>query len=367
MGKRVLVAMSGGVDSAVAAFLLMEEGYEVIGITMKIWDEPQEAPFADSSSCCGIGGIEDARRVASLLGIPHYVLNMKKPFWEYVIKPFCESYLKGLTPNPCVLCNKFIKFDELLRRAKLLGADFVATGHYARIEYDSKRDRYILKRGRDKARDQSYFLYVMTQAQLSSTLMPVGNFSKEKVRNIARRQGFPVADKPGSQEICFVERGSYAEFVTKFFPEGARPGPIYDTKGRKVGQHKGIAFYTIGQRRGLGVAMGRPIYVLKIDPENNAIIVGEEKQLYKKSLIAGDVNFITIEELKEPMRVQAKIRYMHEEAEALISPAEDGRVRVDFEEPQRAITPGQAVVFYQGDEVVGGGRIEQVIDDEGDS
>ena len=356
--KRVVVAMSGGVDSSVTAALLKEEGYEVIGVTMQVWPSNRSADEVERfGGCCGLEAVKDARGVASRLDIPHYVLNFRDVFRRRVIADFCEEYKQGRTPNPCIRCNQHIKFDVLLNRAKQLDAAFVATGHYARIEHNRVSGRYLLKKGVDPSKDQSYVLYVMTQDQLKHTLMPLGEYTKEKTRETAQELGLPVATKPESQEICFIPDDNYGKFLQEYVPEAARPGPILDKRGNILGRHRGILFYTIGQRKGLGISAKEPLYVVAIHREKNAIIVGSEGDVYADELVVSGANWVAIEQLAEPMEVKAKIRYRHREAEATITPMEKGNVYVKFREPQRAITPGQAVVFYKGDVLVGGGTI----------
>ena len=356
--ERVVVAMSGGVDSSVAAALLVEQGHDVIGVTLNVWPERKGAEPADRvDACCSLAAVEDARRVADHLAIPHYTLNFRDIFAGTVIANFCSEYVRGRTPNPCIRCNAHIKFGALLAKARGLGARYIATGHHARTRYDSRRGRHILQKGVDRDKDQSYVLYVMTQDQLAHTLMPVGHITKSEVRQMAAERGLPVARKPESQEICFVPEGDYGAFLQDYVPNAARPGPILDKSGNLLGHHKGIAFYTVGQRRGLGLAGREPHYVIAIDPSRNALIVGSERDLYSSDLEADDLNFISIPELKQPMKVAAKIRYRSQEAEAVASPLSGGKMAVHFHRPQRAITPGQAVVLYEGDVVVGGGTI----------
>lgn len=346
---RVVVAMSGGVDSSVAAALLKQEGYEVIGVTMQLWP-------ANEFGCCG--AVSDAKRVAHRLSIPHYVMNFRQVFAQEVIANFCHEYSLGRTPNPCIRCNQYIKFAALLQRAKELDADFVATGHYARVEYDKESQRYLLKRGIDLKKDQSYVLYAMTQDQLSRILLPLGHFTKEKVRQMAQELGLPVADKAESQEICFIPDDNYPGFLKEYMPSAAKPGPILDQRGNILGQHQGILFYTIGQRKGLGISTREPLYVVAIDGKNNALIVGSKKDTYQDELIATDINWIAIEQPRQPIKAKVKIRYLHPGAEAMITPLNKDSVHIKFTEPQMAITPGQAVVFYSGDSVIGGGTIE---------
>lgn len=361
MGRnKVVVAMSGGVDSSVAAALLKERGFEVIGVTMELFSLAPEYCLSENlRSCCGWRAVEDANRVAALLGIPHYVVDLKRDFDVKVIADFCREYAQGRTPNPCIRCNRHVKFQTLLARAEKLGADFLATGHHARIEFDAHRKRYLLKKGKDRTKDQSYFLYPLSAEQLSRLLMPVGHFTKKEVREKARALGLPVAQRVESQEICFVPDNDYAGFLRGRIPEAFRPGPIVDAQNRFLGQHKGLAHYTIGQRRGMGIAAPHPLYVLDIQPERNTIVVGPNDKLYKRKLVASHIHLISKRQIRKPLPVKAKIRYKHKEAKALLSPSGKGNVRVEFDKPQRAITPGQSVVFYQGDVVVGGGIIER--------
>jgi tRNA-specific 2-thiouridylase len=357
---KVVVAMSGGVDSSVAAALLKGEGYEVIGVTMQIWPSNELADEAERfGGCCGLGAVADAKRVAHKLGIPHYVMNFRDLFAEKVIANFCREYSLGRTPNPCIRCNEYIKFDALLRRAKELGADFVATGHYARIAHDEVSGRCLLRKGVDHKKDQSYVLYVMTQDQLRHALMPLGGCTKKKVRQIAQELELPVADKPESQEICFIPDDDYPKFLKEYMPQAVKPGPILDREGNTLGEHRGILFYTVGQRKGLGISAREPLYVVAIDREENAIIVGTKREVYGDELIAMDVNWIAVGELKQSLGLRAKIRYHHREADVVITPLlNEDRVHVKFKQPQMAIAPGQAIVFYHGDNVLGGGTIE---------
>jgi tRNA-specific 2-thiouridylase len=360
---RVVVAMSGGVDSSVAAGLLKEAGHEVIGVTMNLFSLPPEiCRSEDLRSCCGWKATEDAHEAACRLGIDHLVVDFRREFESRVIADFCREYGRGRTPNPCVRCNEHIKFGLLLKRAKRLGADFIATGHYARIKFDKRNGRYLIKRGKDRAKDQSYFLYPLTQAQLSRTLFPVGDFSKTEVRRLAKKWDLPVASKAESQEICFVPLGRYPDFLRERVPEAFRPGPIVDRSGRILAMHKGIGHFTVGQRRGMGIAGPRPLYVVAIDAASNSVFVGANEDLYQNTLIAGRVNLISMERVEAAVRVKAKIRYKHEAVSATLIPLSKGRLRVEFDRPQRAITPGQSVVFYQRDIVVGGGIIERAFD-----
>ncbi|MEW6242672.1 MAG: tRNA 2-thiouridine(34) synthase MnmA [Bacillota bacterium] len=349
---KVLVAMSGGVDSSVAAALLLEQGYDVIGVTMQIWPR---SGAEHRSGCCSLDAVEDARRVADLLGIPYYVLNMRDVFAATVIDYFCDEYLHGRTPNPCIACNRYVKFDALMKKADALEADYVATGHYARIE--RLGERWVLKRGLDRAKDQSYVLYPLTQQQMKRVLFPLGEYTKEKTREKARALGLRTAEKPESQEICFVPNDDYGEFLKSRRPGEIMKGPILDEQGNRLGTHGGVAHFTIGQRRGIGISSPYPLYVLRIEPNRNAIIVGPRESLYRSALICEDLNWISVEGIDAPMRVHAKIRYTAPEAPATLFPCGRDEVRVEFDEPQFAITPGQAAVFYHGDTVVGGGTI----------
>ncbi len=342
---KIAVAMSGGTDSSVAAALLKQEGHEVFGVTMKLTDGGSNQ-----------NAVDDAGRVAEKLGIPHYVIDLRDIFYRVIITDFCREYSLGHTPNPCVPCNRYIKFGVLRERAKKLGAEFFATGHYARIEED-KSGKYLLKKGKDRSKDQSYFLYQLKQEQLSNTLFPIGNLTKSTVRKIASEIKLPIANRPESQEICFITGNDYIGFLKEHAPTLPPPGPIIDRKGDTLGQHEGIAFYTVGQRKGLGITANKPLYVTAIEPEKNAVIVGTKKQTYSDVLIADNLNWIAIAKPEKPIKLKASIRYRHEEAEAVISPRHGETYYVKFTEPQMAITPGQSVVFYDGDTVIGGGKI----------
>jgi tRNA-specific 2-thiouridylase len=362
-GRKVVVAMSGGVDSSVAAFLLMERGYDVTGITMNLFSLPGELCRSEElRSCCGQKAMEDAHRVAIHLGIPHYVADLRKEFEAAVIADFTREYSRGRTPNPCVRCNERIKFKLFLKRARRLGVDFIATGHHARVTRDPAGGRYLLKKGKDRFKDQSYFLYRLSQAQLARVLMPVGDFTKTEIREMARRRGLPVAEKAESQETCFAPLGDYPSFLAGRTPLAFRPGPIKDLAGRVLGEHRGIGSYTIGQRRGLGISAPGPLYVVAINAPQNAIVIGEERDLYRKKLLASDVRLIAGQRPEGPVNVKAKIRYKHLEAKALVIPVSARRVRLEFERPQRAITPGQSVVFYRRNVVLGGGIIDRTLD-----
>lgn len=358
MKKKVMLGMSGGVDSSVAAAVLLEQGYEVIGVTMQIWQDMKEERKEVEGGCCSLSAVDDARRVADMLSIPYYVMNFRDVFKEKVIDYFVQEYKLGRTPNPCIACNRHVKFEAMLNKAKAMGIDYVATGHYAKIEFDEKSGRYLLKKSETVAKDQTYALYNMTQEQLSRTLMPIGSFTKDRVREMAKELGLAVANKPDSQEICFVDDNDHGRYIKENTDTKILPGNFVDTEGRVVGKHKGIVNYTIGQRKGLGLALGKPVFVSKIDVNKNEVVVGDEKHVFSNTLTATDLNWISIASLDKEIEVMAKIRYSAKEAKALVTPIEDGRVKVTFAEPQRAITPGQSVVFYDGDIVVGGGTIE---------
>jgi tRNA-specific 2-thiouridylase len=355
---KVVVAMSGGVDSSVAAALLKKEGYQVIGVSMQIW--PSNDKEDRFGGCCGVNAVEDAKRVAHKLGIPHYVMDFRDIFDQKVIADFCREYSAGRTPNPCIRCNQYIKLGVLLDRAKELGADFIATGHYARVEKDESSGRYLLKKGLDRHKDQSYVLYSLTQEQLSHILFPVGNLTKQRVREIAKGLSLHVAAKRESQEICFIPDDDYPRFIKEYIPQLAMPGTILSEQGIVLGEHLGIPFYTIGQRKGLGISAEEPLYVIAIEPERNVIVVGNKERVYGDELVASRLNWIAIAELKQTITLKAKIRYLHQEAEAEVTPLDEDRVRVKFNKAQMAITPGQAVVFYKGDVVIGGGTIEKL-------
>jgi tRNA-specific 2-thiouridylase len=358
--KRVVVAMSGGVDSSVTAAILKNQGYEVIGVTMNLWSFENSKTCLSERSCCGLIAMVDANQVAIKLGISHYVADFREIFKRTVIDNFCSEYVNGRTPNPCIRCNQYIKFGVLLEQAKKLEADFIATGHYARILYDNRKDRFLLKKGIDSKKDQSYALYTMTQEQLSKTLMPLGDLTKEKVREIAKELSLPVAEKFESQEICFIPDNEYPRFLKKLIPGIEKPGPIINKKGEILGQHKGIIHYTIGQRKGLGISVGKPLYVVHIDRENNIIVVGNKEEVYSKEFTVTDINWIAWDKIEEPFKAKVKIRYIHKESEAVITPLNYNQAHVRFLKPQRAITPGQSAVFYYDDTVLGGGIIDNV-------
>ncbi|MBI5057557.1 MAG: tRNA-specific 2-thiouridylase [Nitrospirae bacterium] len=392
---KVIVAMSGGVDSSVAAYLLKKEGHEVIGLSFELWDKRD---LKSSNVCCSVETIELAKSVAHKIGIEHYTVDVRDAFYSYVIESFCDSYIKGITPNPCILCNKHIKFDFLLKKAEELGADLVATGHYARIvrqktevrsqntDVETSRrlvstdsghssfavlrrteagmtdkersDRYLLKKGIDPRKDQSYVLYVLTQAQLAKTVFPLGVFTKDMTRGIARELDLATALRPESQEICFVGEGKYADFLKGFSPEALQPGRIIDMSGKTVGEHKGIAFYTIGQRKRLGISSLNPHYVVSIDRKNNIIVVGSKEDAMKKRFRVRELNWLSIDSPADTLRAHVKIRSTMKEMPAAINPAGENSVVVEFDEPQWAPAPGQSAVFYEKDVVIGGGLIE---------
>lgn len=356
----IVVAMSGGVDSAVAAALLARQGLPVVGVTLRTWPSLRpEDPGQRFDSCCSPGAVEDARSVAQALGIPYYVLNYEAEFDREVIQYFTEAYLHGETPNPCVPCNSRLKFGSLYARARGWGATRVATGHYARVEYHPATGRYRLRRAVDARKDQSYFLYSLTQEQLAAALFPVGHLRKEETRRIAAELGLAVADKPDSQEICFVPR-DYRAYLRERVGAAIQPGTIRDVTGAVRGQHQGIAFYTVGQRRGLGITSSQPLYVIDLDPARNEVVVGEDQELWTQELEVERVHLIAVERLTGPQRVLAKVRYAQAPAAATAIPLADDRVRLCFAEPQRAVAPGQAAVFYDENDpdlVVGGGTI----------
>jgi tRNA-specific 2-thiouridylase len=357
MKNRVVIGMSGGVDSSVAAYLLKEQGYEVIGVTMKLRNNEDFEKDSGRDSCCSLSSVDDARRVCNKLDIPFYVMNFTEIFEEKVVNYFIDEYFRGRTPNPCIACNKYVKFDALLKKAKALEAEYVATGHYARIFHESSLDRYLIKKSATATKDQTYVLYNLTQDQLRHILMPLGDYTKEETRKIAEELDFDVANKPDSQEICFIEDNNYGKFLEQKRGESIEPGDFLDTEGNVLGKHKGIIHYTIGQRKGLGIALGKPMFVVDIIPEKNQVVLGEEDKVFKNELTAINGNFLPFDKLQHPMRVKAKIRYSANESSAWAIPAENDRFKLVFDEPQRAITPGQAVVLYQDDYIIGGGVI----------
>ena len=364
----IAVAMSGGVDSSTVAGLLHRQAQPIVGLTMQLWNQRRLPELvvegATSGRCCSLDDVYDARRVAEHLGVPYYVVNFEKRFEQEVVEPFIRDYLAGRTPIPCTLCNNFIKFDKFLEVARQVGASRIATGHYARVEWDPAGGRYLLRQGVDESKDQSYFLFGLTQEQLAHTLFPLGGMHKREVRQLAAELGLPVAGKSESQEICFVPNGDYASFVEAYLRERGTPldeasGQIVTTTGEVLGKHSGVHHYTVGQRKGLGVAAGRPLYVISISPEARQVTVGEGEQLLRQTFSAREVNWIAFERLQAPIRAEAKIRHRFRPAAASVRPTADpGRVEVEFDTPQRAVSPGQATVFYQQDLVVGGGWIE---------
>lgn len=352
---KVMVGMSGGVDSSVAAKLLIDSGYDVTGVTLKLFDGGDISE--DFRTCCSLSDVEDARSVCYRLGIDHFVFNFKEAFRKKVINQFTESYLNGKTPNPCIECNRHIKFDKMLRRAEELGFDYIATGHYAERVYDYKTNRYILKRPKDRSKDQTYVLYGLTQYQLSKTLFPLGEYEKSDIRRIAEAAGLINSRKPDSQDICFVPDGDYASFIKKNTGAEIKEGNFISADGDVIGRHKGIINYTIGQRRGIGISIGKPAYVTDKNALENTVTIGDESNLYKSEITAYDVNLISLDSISDEMRVMAKVRYSRNEQAAVVIPSGNGEVLVKFDEPQRAPASGQAVVFYDGDVVIGGGTI----------
>lgn len=350
--------MSGGVDSSVTAALLKQAGHDVIGVTLNVWpDLPNMPEMRREDACCALGAVEDARRVADALDIPYYVLNFKEVFEDRVIKDFVSTYASGRTPNPCIRCNQFIKFDALLVKARQLGAEYVATGHYARIEHGSTgRGLNRLRKAADLSKDQSYVLYVMTQERLGAAMMPLGDYTKSETRHVAAELGLGVANKPESQDICFVPFKRYTEFIERYAPDVLQPGPIVNREGAVLGEHKGIALHTVGQRRGLGLAAGEPLFVTELDAARNAVVVGPAEELLRTSCVLEEVNWIAGEPPEGPLPAMAKARYRSTEVACSVRRDGEG-LRVEFEQPQRAITPGQALVLYDGEYVLGGGTI----------
>lgn len=358
--KKALIAMSGGVDSSIAALLTCKTGDECEGITLKLYHN-EDIGVDRQKTCCSLDDIEDARAVSRKLGMRFYVFNFTDCFKETVIDHFTEAYLQGATPNPCIDCNKYLKFGKLMQRMRELQMDYVVTGHYARVEYDEKRERYLLKKEKDREKDQSYVLYMLTQEQLAHIKFPLGEYTKKEVRQIAEENGLINAKKRDSQDICFVPDGDYAKVIEVVTGEKSVPGDFVDVNGNILGKHKGIIHYTVGQRRGLNIAAKERLYVVEILPDENRVVLGSDKDLYKNELIAEQVNLISCEIIEEPIHVTAKVRYRQQEQPALAWQSEDGKLHVKFQYPQRAITKGQAVVLYDGELVIGGGVISEIL------
>ncbi len=353
MKKKILLGMSGGVDSSVAAILLQQQGYEVIGATMELWGNDEE-----QDGCGSYLSTIDAKKVCEKLGIEHYTFNFKNEFKNCVINDFINCYEQGKTPNPCIECNKHLKFNAFYKKALELGCDYIATGHYAKTEFSSKYNKYVLKKSDSIAKDQSYVLYNVPSSIVEKIIFPLSNFkNKDEIREIARNNGLSVAEKPDSQEICFIPDNDYGKFLKNNLKAQPKPGNIVTKAGEILGKHKGLIHYTIGQRKGLGISAETPLFVTKIDIEKNELVVGEEKEIFSTELFATDINYVLIEKLEEPIQIKAKIRYSAKEAEAVLTPVKHNLVKVEFKEPQRAITPGQSVVFYVDDIVLGGGKI----------
>lgn len=353
MKKRILVAMSGGVDSSTTAAILKREGHDIIGVTMQLWDYGDE-----EGGCCSADDVRDARRVADQIGIPHYVVNYMDVFRKYIVEDFIGKYLSGKTPNPCVLCNQLMKFNFLLRRAMELEADYLATGHYAGIEEEG--GKFYICKAKDEIKDQSYFLFALTQKELRRIIFPLGSMTKNEVRAVAKEMNLRVANKPDSQEVCFITGGDYRDFLKVHTKIGNKKGEIVDAGGNVLGYHDGVFSFTIGQRRKLGIAKGKPLYVVKVEPEENRVVVGEEKDIFKTVLIADNVIWAN-EPPSGEAQIKAKIRYRHRESDAVVHAKSDKEALVEFKTPQRAMTPGQVVVFYEGNRVLGGGWIREVL------
>ena len=353
---KVVVGMSGGVDSSVAAWLLKKQGYDVIGVTMQIWQDEENIVQEENGGCCGLSAVDDARRVAAAIGIPYYVMNFKDEFQKSVIEYFTKEYLAGRAPTPCIACNRYVKWEALLQRSLSIGADYIATGHYARIEH-LPNGRYAIRRSATMEKDQTYALYNLTQEQLARTLMPVGEYSKDRIREMADEIGLLVAHKPDSQDICFVPDGDYASFIENTTDQVLQTGDFVTPEGKILGKHKGIIHYTVGQRKGLGLALGYPAFVLEIRPETNEVVIGTYEESLTYTVRANELNFMSVEQITEPVRVFAKIRYNHKGAWCTVERTGEDEIVCTFDEPIRAATPGQAVVLYDGEYVLGGGTI----------
>lgn len=360
MAEKVVVGMSGGVDSSVAAYILKQEGYDVIGVTMQIWQDEDACAVQDHGGCCGVSAVEDARRVAEVIGIPYYVLNFKKVFREKVMDYFVREYLSGRTPNPCIACNRYVKWQSLLEKSLALGAKYIATGHYATVEHlnNGRYSLHVAAGTEETTKDQTYALYNLTQEQLSHTLMPIGRYTKDVTRRIASKAGLPVAHKPDSEEICFVPDNDYVSFIERDTGRKFTPGNFVDEEGHILGKHRGIACYTIGQRKHLGIALGHPVFVKEIRPKTNEIVLADNDALFQKKLTVHDLNFMSVPDIEHEERVLAKIRYNHRAAPAIIKKTGEDSLVCIFDEPQRAITPGQSAVFYRDGLILGGGTIE---------